>query len=179
MRFLQKLKVRGIAPDRFHEGALELETPSRRSPRERFEGSGGPDPTLAEREAIEVLFVIYKTYEESLRVAGLRDFDDLILEVIDSLERVKEFRDRCRERFRYLLVDEFQDTNRIQLDLIRLLASDNFANVSVVGVSMQSIYGWRDAEIENIRTRFPGRRLPLTQKRRSYQGILDCATAFN
>ncbi|HLQ15347.1 MAG TPA: ATP-dependent DNA helicase [Candidatus Eisenbacteria bacterium] len=178
LRFLLKLKGRGIAPDRFHERALELQTPSPRSPRERFEGSGGPDPTLAEREAIEVLFVIYKTYEESLRVAGLRDFDDLILEVIDSLERVKEFRDRCRERFRYLLVDEFQDTNRIQLDLIRLLAADNFANVSVVGDAKQSIYGWRDAEIENIRTRFPGRRLPLTHNRRSYQGILDCATDF-
>jgi len=128
--------------------------------------------------AIEVLFTIYKTYEESLRAAGLRDFDDLILEVIDSLERVKEFHDRCRERFQYLLVDEFQDTNRIQLELIRLLAADNFGNVSVVGDAKQSIYGWRDAEIENIRTRFPGKRLPLTHNRRSYQGILDCATDF-
>jgi len=178
LRFLLKLKGRGITPDRFHERALELQTPSPRSPRERFEGSGGPDPNLAEKEAIEVLFLVYKTYEESLRAAGLRDFDDLILEVIDSLERVKEFRDRCRERFRYLLVDEFQDTNRIQLDLIRLLAADNFGNVSVVGDAKQSIYGWRDAEIENIRTRFPGRRLPLTHNRRSYQGILDAATDF-
>src|SRR6195256_6357375 len=178
LRFLLKLKGRGISPDRFHHRALELQTPSPHSPRERFEGTGGPDPDLAEREAIEVLFTIYKTYEDSLRAAGLRDFDDLILEVIDSLERVKEFRERCRERFRYLLVDEFQDTNRIQLDLIRLLAADNFGNVSVVGDAKQSIYGWRDAEIENIRTRFPGKRLPLTHNRRSYQGILDCATDF-
>src|SRR5882672_9425344 len=178
LRFLLKLKGRGITPDHFHQRALELQTPSPRSPRERFEGNGGPDPDLAEREAIEVLFTIYRTYEESLRAAGLRDFDDLILEVIDSLQRVKEFRDRCRERFRYLLVDEFQDTNRIQLDLIRLLAAENFGNVSVVGDAKQSIYGWRDAEIENIRTRFPGQRLPLTHNRRSYQGILDCATDF-
>ena len=85
---------------------------------------------------------------------------------------------RCRERFSYLLVDEFQDTNRIQLELIRLLAADNFGNVSAVGDAKQSIYGWRDAEIENIRTRFPGRRLPLTHNRRSYQEILDCATDF-
>ena len=177
LRFLLKLKGRGITPDGFHERALELQTPSPRSPRERFEGAG-PDPDLAEREAIEVLFIIYKTYEESLRAAGLRDFDDLILEVIDSLERVPEFRHRCRERFCYLLVDEFQDTNRIQLDLIRLLAADNFGNVSVVGDAKQSIYGWRDAEIENIRSRFPGKRLPLTHNRRSYQGILDCATDF-
>src|SRR5260370_971088 len=110
--------------------------------------------------------------------AGLRDFDDLILDVIGSPDRVPEFRARCRERFRYLLVDEFQDTNRIQLDLIRLLAADNFGNVAVVGDAKQSIYGWRDAEIENIRSRFPGRRLPLTHNRRSFQGILDCATAF-
>src|SRR4029077_13353541 len=140
--------------------------------------SGGPDPALAELEAIEVLFVIYKTYEDALHAAGLRDFDDLILDVIGSLERVPEFRARCRERFRYLLVDEFQDTNRIQLDLIRLLSADNFGNVAVVGDAKQSIYGWRDAEIENIRTRFPGRRLPLTHNRRSFQGILDCATDF-
>ncbi len=138
----------------------------------------GPIPRRAELEAIEVLFVIYKTYEDALRAAGLRDFDDLILDVIGSLERVPEFRARCRERFRYLLVDEFQDTNRIQLDLIRLLAADNFGNVAVVGDAKQSIYGWRDAEIENIRSRFPGRRLPLTRNRRSYQGILDCATDF-
>ena len=92
LRFLLKLKGRGITPDRFHERALELQTPSPPSPRERFEGSGGPDPTLAEREAIEVRSVIYKTYEESLRAAGLRDFDDLILEVIDSLERSEERR---------------------------------------------------------------------------------------
>ncbi|HYM67427.1 MAG TPA: 3'-5' exonuclease, partial [Patescibacteria group bacterium] len=121
---------------------------------------------------------VYTTYEASLRTARLRDFDDLILGVIDALERVPEFRRRCRERFRYLLVDEFQDTNRIQLDLIRLLASDDFGNVVAVGDAKQSIYGWRDAEIENIRSRFPGRRLPLTRNRRSYQGILDCATDF-
>ena len=137
-----------------------------------------PDPSRAELEAIEVLYVVYRTYEAALRAAGQRDFDDLILEVIDALERVPEFRLRCRERFRYLLVDEFQDTNRIQLDLIRLLAADNFGNVSVVGDAKQSIYGWRDAEIENIRSRFPGKRLPLTHNRRSYQGILDCATDF-
>ncbi|HSS95270.1 MAG TPA: 3'-5' exonuclease [Candidatus Dormibacteraeota bacterium] len=112
------------------------------------------------------------------QLRGHRDFDDLILDVIDALERVPEFRRRCRERFRYLLVDEFQDTNRIQLDLIRLLSAEAFGNVAVVGDAKQSIYGWRDAEIENIRSRFGGKRLPLTHNRRSFQEILDCATAF-
>jgi DNA helicase-2/ATP-dependent DNA helicase PcrA len=175
LRFLLKLKGRGITPERFRERALELHG-GHWLPHEN--GAGGNDPSHAELEAIEVLFLVYRTYEDALRAEGLRDFDDLILEVIDALERVPEFRRRCHERFRYLLVDEFQDTNRIQLDLIRLLAAEGFANVSAVGDAKQSIYGWRDAEIENIRTRFPGRRLPLTHNRRSYQQILDCATDF-
>jgi DNA helicase-2/ATP-dependent DNA helicase PcrA len=186
LRFLLKLKGRGITPDRFKQRALELQAKGEVLPihgevARRAGGadrSTGADPALAEREAIDVLYTVYRAYEDALHEKGLRDFDDLILEVTDALERVPEFRRRCRERFRYLLVDEFQDTNRIQLDLIRLLAADNFGNVTVVGDAKQSIYGWRDAEIENIRSRFGGRRLPLTHNRRSYQGILDCATDF-
>jgi len=177
LRFLLKLKGRGINPERFHERALALHAQNWAG-RPAPNGSGGPDPAHAELEAIEVLFIVYSAYEDALHVQGLRDFDDLLLEVIDALERVPEFRRRCRDRFRYLVVDEFQDTNRIQLDFIRLAAAENFSNVTVVGDAKQSIYGWRDAEIDNIRTRFPGRRLPLTHNRRSYQGILDCATDF-
>ena len=174
LRFLLKLKGRGITPDHFRKRALELHAQHWQSP---------SDPATrqaahAELEAIEVLHLVYRTYEEALTAEGLRDFDDLILDVIDALERVPEFRRRCRERFGYLLVDEFQDTNRIQLDLIRLLAAEGFGNVAVVGDAKQSIYGWRDAEIENIRSRFGGKRLPLTHNRRSFQEILDCATAF-
>ena len=175
LRFLLKLKGRGITPERFRDRALELHADQAvASPN----GAGGNDGWHAELEAIGVLYLVYRTYEDALHAEDLRDFDDLILEVIDALERVPEFRRRCHERFRYLLVDEFQDTNRIQLELIRLLAADNFGNVSAVGDAKQSIYGWRDAEIENIRTRFTGRRLPLTHNRRSYQQILDCATDF-
>jgi ATP-dependent DNA helicase UvrD/PcrA len=177
LRFLLKLKGRGINPERFHQRALELHM-HHWSARPAPNGSGGPDPARAEAEAIDVLFTIYRAYEDALRAQGLRDFDDLLLSVIDAMERVPEFRRRCRERFRYLIVDEFQDTNRIQLDFIRLAAAENFGNVTVVGDAKQSIYGWRDAEIDNIRTRFPGVPLPLTHNRRSYQGILDCATDF-
>jgi DNA helicase II / ATP-dependent DNA helicase PcrA len=175
LRFLLKLKGRGITPERFRQRALELHADQ---PGASPNGSGANDGWHAELEAIGVLYLVYQTYEDALRAEGLRDFDDLILEVISALERVPEFRRRCHERFRYLLVDEFQDTNRIQLDLIRLLAAPGFGNVSAVGDAKQSIYGWRDAEIENIRTRFPGRRLPLTHNRRSYQQILDCASDF-
>jgi superfamily I DNA/RNA helicase len=132
----------------------------------------------AEMEAIEALHTIYQAYEGWLRAAGRVDFDDLILEVIQALRQVPEFQARCQRAFRQILVDEFQDTNRIQLELIRLLAATGFANVTVVGDAKQSIYGWRDAEIENIRTRFPGERLPLTVNRRSVQEILDLATQF-
>ncbi|HET7338764.1 MAG TPA: ATP-dependent DNA helicase, partial [Candidatus Dormibacteraeota bacterium] len=177
LRFLLKLKGRGINPERFRQRALELHA-QHWSGRPSTNGSGGPDPSRAEAEAIDVLFTIYSAYEEGLHAQGLRDFDDLLIEVIDALERVPEFRRRVRERFRYLIVDEFQDTNRIQLDFIRLAASEHFGNVTVVGDAKQSIYGWRDAEIENIRSRFPGTSLPLTHNRRSFQGILDCATDF-
>ena len=177
LRFLLKLKGRGITPERFLHRALDLHA-QHWSGRPSTNGSGGPDPARAEAEAIEVLFTIYRAYEDGLHAQGLRDFDDLLLEVIDALERVPEFRRRCRERFRYLIVDEFQDTNRIQLDFIRLAAAESFGNVTAVGDAKQSIYGWRDAEIENIRSRFAGTRLPLTHNRRSFQGVLDCATDF-
>jgi len=177
LRFVLRLKGRGINPERFHQRALEMHA-QHWSAKPSPNGSGGPDPARAELEAIDVLSTIYRAYEQGLRDHALRDFDDLLLQVIDALERVPEFRRRCRERFRYLIVDEFQDTNRIQLDFIRLAAADGFGNVTVVGDAKQSIYGWRDAEIDNIRTRFPGERLPLTHNRRSYQGILDCASAF-
>jgi superfamily I DNA/RNA helicase len=177
LRFLLKLKGRGIGPESFHRQAIAMHAQTW-SGRPSTNGSGGPDPAKAELEAIDVLSTVYRAYEEGLRAQGLRDFDDLLLEVIDALERVPEFRRRCRERFRHLIVDEFQDTNRIQLDFIRLAAADGFANVTVVGDAKQSIYGWRDAEIENIRSRFPGTRLALTHNRRSFQGILDCATDF-
>jgi DNA helicase-2/ATP-dependent DNA helicase PcrA len=177
LRFLLKLKGRGIDPEHFRERATELHA-RHWSGRPSTNGSGGPDPARAELEAIEVLHTIYRAYEDKLHEQGLRDFDDLLLEVIHAMQRVPEFQRRCRERFRYLIVDEFQDTNRIQLDFIRLAAAEGFGNVTVVGDAKQSIYGWRDAEIDNIRHRFPGRRLPLTHNRRSYQGILDCATDF-
>jgi len=175
LRFVLKLKGRGIRPEQFHKRATELHQQQGATSNGATEGDRA---AKAELEAIDVLTLIYRAYEDDLHANSLRDFDDLILAVIDALERVPEFRARCRDRFRHLIVDEFQDTNRIQLDLIRLLAADGFGNVSAVGDAKQSIYGWRDAEIENIRTRFPGRRLPLTHNRRSYQEILDCATDF-
>ena len=180
--FALKLKGRGVSAAEFRRRALEIHLLTHATAPPAREGHGGGDqlspPAQAELEAIEVVHTIYAAYESWLQQAGRMDFDDLILAVIQALRTVPEFQDRCRQRFRHVLVDEFQDTNRIQLDLVRLLAAPAFANVTVVGDAKQSIYGWRDAEIENIRSRFPGHRLPLTVNRRSVQEILDAATAF-
>ncbi len=87
LRFLLKLKGRGINPERFHERALALHAQNWAG-RPAPNGSGGPDPAHAELEAIEVLFIVYSAYEDALHAQGLRDFDDLLLEVIDARERV-------------------------------------------------------------------------------------------
>jgi len=168
--FALKLKGRGVSPDEFLRRSLEVHAAA--------EPNRLGLAATAEREAIHVLDTVYRAYDSRLQEAGRMDFDDLILAVSGALRSIPEFRDRCRARFQHVLVDEFQDTNRIQLELIRLLAAPGFANVTAVGDAKQSIYGWRDAEIENIRTRFPGRRLPLTVNRRSVQEILDAATSF-
>ncbi|TMC05096.1 MAG: ATP-dependent helicase [Chloroflexi bacterium] len=172
--FALKLKGRGITAAQFRDRALQIHLIAHAA----GQAEKLTPPAQAELEAIEVLHTIYAAYETRLQEAGRMDFDDLILAVIQALRDLPEFQDRCRQRFRHVLVDEFQDTNRIQLDLVRLLAAPGFGNVTVVGDAKQSIYGWRDAEIENIRSRFPGHRLPLTVNRRSVQEILDAATAF-
>jgi len=87
LRFLLKLKGRGITPERFHQRAVEMHARSW-SQRPSANGAGGPDPARAELEAIEVLFTIYRAYEDGLRAQALRDFDDLLLQVIHALDGV-------------------------------------------------------------------------------------------
>ncbi|HEY5676686.1 MAG TPA: ATP-dependent DNA helicase, partial [Myxococcales bacterium] len=169
LNFALKLKGRGIKPDAFLQRANELHA-------QAWLNEAEP-AAAAECEAIRILHMVYATYEQELRSEGASDFDDLILAVTDALERSAEFRHVCHARFQHLLIDEFQDTNRIQMELIRLLARPGLENVVVVGDAKQSIYGWRDAEIANIRT-FPGERLPLTENHRSPQEICDLATFF-
>ncbi len=92
---------------------------------------------------------IYKAYEEACQRAGLIDFADLLLKAHKLFLNSRELLQHYHQRFRFILVDEFQDTNTIQYAWIRLLAgADN--NVMIVGDDDQSIYGWRGAKIENI-----------------------------
>ena len=93
---------------------------------------------------------VFLRYNHELRALNAMDFDDLLARAVQVLEEHPEVREKWRSRFRHLLVDEFQDTNNLQLRLVRLLASSNPPNVCVVGDDDQSIYGWRGAEVSNI-----------------------------
>ncbi len=102
---------------------------------------------------------LYRMYQERLRALNAADFGDLLLEVLVILRNNAEILADYRERFKYMLVDEYQDTNTVQYLWLKLLASSS-GNVCVVGDDDQSIYAWRGAEVENIlrfEARFPGR----------------------
>jgi DNA helicase-2/ATP-dependent DNA helicase PcrA len=121
---------------------------------------------------------VFALYEEHLRKNNALDFDDLLIKTVRLLRDVAEVRERYNERFRYLLVDEYQDTNQLQFSLIRLL-TEKQQNICVVGDPDQSIYRWRGADITNIlkfEEHFPSARvIRLEQNYRSTQNILDLA----
>lgn len=126
------------------------------------------------------LAVVYEQYENALRSANALDFDDLLLESVRLLRTDAATRDGWSRRLQFLMIDEYQDTNRSQYDLIRLL-SVSHNNVAVVGDEDQSIYGWRGADIRNIldfQKDFPGAKtVRLETNYRSTKNILDAAGA--
>jgi DNA helicase-2/ATP-dependent DNA helicase PcrA len=123
---------------------------------------------------------IYQGYKAELRKSNALDFDDLLLEAVRLLKVSSEARERYQRRYRYLLVDEYQDTNRPQYELMKLLAGER-KNVCAVGDEDQSIYSWRGADIRNIlefEKDFPNARIVrLEQNYRSTQIILEAAGA--
>jgi DNA helicase-2/ATP-dependent DNA helicase PcrA len=123
---------------------------------------------------------IYEEYRKELRRANAFDFDDLLLEAVRLLKSAAPVREYYNRRFQYLLVDEYQDTNRPQYELMRLLAGDRH-NVCAVGDEDQSIYSWRGADIRNIlefEKDFPEAKIiRLEQNYRSTQNILQAASA--
>lgn len=121
---------------------------------------------------------VYRDYEETLKRNNAMDFDDLLSNVIEMLQKSPELRAYYQKKFQYIHVDEYQDTNKVQYKLIRLLAGQH-NNVCVVGDIDQSIYGWRGADIRNIRDfekDYQGASfIKLEQNYRSTQVILDAA----
>jgi DNA helicase-2/ATP-dependent DNA helicase PcrA len=123
--------------------------------------------------------LVFQQYEERLHKNNALDFDDLLIKAVRLLRDVSEVRERYNDRFRYLLVDEYQDTNSLQFALIRLL-TEKQQNICVVGDPDQSIYRWRGADITNIlkfEEHFPSAKvIRLEENYRSTQNILDVAS---
>jgi len=124
---------------------------------------------------------VFQLYEERLRRANALDFDDLLIKTVKLLRISDEVREKYNDRYKYILVDEYQDTNSLQLALITYL-TEKQQNICVVGDDAQSIYGFRQADIRNIlefEQQFPNAKvILLEQNYRSTQTILDAADAI-
>ena len=126
----------------------------------------------------KVIYTLYAEYEKNLRANNAMDFDDLLLNAVRLLEKDDRVLAKYQDRFRYIMVDEYQDTNHIQYKLIRLLAEAHH-NLCVVGDDDQCIYEWRGADIRNIldfEKDFPEAKvIKLEQNYRSCGNILAAA----
>ncbi len=134
-----------------------------------------PDEYIHEATAF-----VFEEYERKLKENNALDFDDLLIKAIQLFSQSKETLGYYQDRFKYILVDEYQDTNEVQYRLVKMLA-EGHKNIFVVGDDDQSIYGWRGANIENIlnfEKDFPGAAVyKLEQNYRSHQKILDLSNA--
>ena len=144
----------------------ELETVS------RFEQEAAGDYTAS------IYARVYREYQETLQVNNALDFDDIIVKTVELFRDCPEVLDNYQERFQYIMVDEYQDTNTAQFELVRLLG-EKYRNLCVVGDDDQSIYKFRGANIRNIldfEKYFPEAvSIKLEQNYRSTQYILDAA----
>ncbi|MFP4459201.1 MAG: ATP-dependent helicase [Candidatus Zixiibacteriota bacterium] len=151
---ISNLKVEMISPEEYAKDA--------NGPKEQF---------IAE---------VYQSYQDLLFGNNAVDFDDMILHVVRLFKNDQELLEKWSKEFRYLLVDEFQDTNLLQYEFVRLLSS-HYRNLTVVGDDDQSIYSWRGARIDNIlnfNEDFAGTTtVKLEQNYRSTQNILSAAGA--
>lgn len=124
---------------------------------------------------------VYPLYQKALKDAGALDFDDLIVKAVRMLEATPAVRDKWQAQFKYVMIDEYQDTNAVQYKLIKLLVNKN-NNIAVVGDDWQSIYSWRGADFRNIlnfEKDYPGVTvIKLEQNYRSTKPILDAAHAI-
>ncbi|TML70541.1 MAG: ATP-dependent DNA helicase PcrA, partial [Actinobacteria bacterium] len=142
----------------------------------------GPDAYMARVSSFydQTVAEVYELYQRRLFNSNAVDFDDLLMLTVEVLERFPEARERWQQAFRYILVDEYQDTNHAQYRLLQLLASEH-RNVFAVGDPDQSVYSFRGADISNIldfERDFPGAAtIALEQNYRSTNAILGAANA--
>jgi len=163
---IRRLKQEDVRPEDYVRYAEEL---GRRA-------SGEPEKETA-RKHLEIARV-FAAYQALLRAEGLIDFEDQVTLVVDLLRRRPAVLDELRRRYRYILVDEFQDTNFVQFELVKMLAAEH-RNLTVVGDDDQSIFRFRGASLSNIlgfEEVFPeADRIVLTRNYRSTQPILDAS----
>lgn len=135
---------------------------------------------LARGHFQEVVALAYRVYDKFLKANNAVDFDDLLVKTVQLFEENPTVLKKYQEKFHYILIDEYQDTNKSQYRLTRLLA-EKWQNVCVVGDFSQSIYSWRGADFRNLSrfsTDFPAAKtFELSQNYRSTQKILDAASA--
>ncbi len=128
---------------------------------------------------MDIIASVWRLYEESLRAQKALDFDDLIVRTVTMLEEHTHIRHYYQERFKYVHVDEYQDTNQAQYELVKLLVNPVYNNICVVGDTDQNIYSWRGANLRNIlnfEKDFEGTRTILLEENyRSTGNILSLA----
>lgn len=160
-----------LYPQAYLSAAISKQKEHDVSPREYLE-------TEADNFRSKVIGSVYRTYQEQLKRNNAMDFDDLLVNALHVLRDNPDILADYQHRFRYILVDEYQDTNHIQYEIIRLLAKAR-QNLCVVGDDDQCIYQWRGADISNIlnfEKDFPQARvIKLEQNYRSYGNILAAA----
>lgn len=136
--------------------------------------------SIANSPAQQAAAKVYPHYEKALNDASALDFDDLINRTVQMLKKQPEIRDKWQAQFKYIMIDEYQDTNAAQYQLVNLLTSDH-KNIAVVGDDWQSIYSWRGADFRNILKFEKDYKdtvvIKLEQNYRSTKNILDAAHA--
>lgn len=171
----QVLKKMQVDPKQFKERAVLSRISAAKNDRitaDEFEQQAGAD--FREKKIAQ----IYREYQKELKKNNALDFDDLLVKTVELFEANADVLEYYQDKFRYIMVDEYQDTNLVQFKLVDLLAK-KYRNICVVGDDDQSIYKFRGANIENILSfekAFPGARvIKLEQNYRSTQSILNAA----
>ena len=128
---------------------------------------------------MEIIEKVWRAYEAEMRKQGVADFDDLIIKSVELLNKSENIKKYYQEKFKYIHIDEYQDTNNSQYELVKSLVNENFNNLCVVGDIDQNIYSWRGANLKNIlhfEKDFEGAKsILLEENYRSSQNILSLA----